>query len=69
MVPAEKIPNPSPPSLAGRHCPLCNSQPEGGEQDVTREQAEHNEEIFLTKPEIRPRGGSNPVPGGATRKP
>jgi hypothetical protein len=29
----------------------------------------HNEGIFLTKPEIRPRGGSNPGPGGATRKP
>jgi hypothetical protein len=29
MVPSEKIPNPSPPSLAGHHCPLCNS-PAGG---------------------------------------
>jgi hypothetical protein len=36
-------------------------------RDVTRERAGHNEGIFLTKPEIRPRGGSNLGPGGATR--
>jgi hypothetical protein len=42
-----------PPSLAGRHRPLCNGG-EGGAQDVTRERAGHSEGIFLTKSEIRP---------------
>jgi hypothetical protein len=34
----------------------ATAQPEGGAQDVTRERAGHSEGIFLTKPEIRPRG-------------
>jgi hypothetical protein len=45
-----KSPNLGPPSLAGRHRPLCNSLAEGGAQDVIRERAGHNEGIFLTKP-------------------
>jgi hypothetical protein len=36
------------------------AQPKGGAQDITLEQARHSEGIFLTKPEIRPRGESNP---------
>jgi hypothetical protein len=35
------------------------AEPEGGVHDVTRERAGHNEGIFLTKPKIRPRWGSN----------
>jgi hypothetical protein len=66
IVPAEKIPKPCPPSLAGRHHPLCNTQPEGGAQDVTRELAGHNEGIFLNKPKIRSQEGSNSGPRGAT---
>jgi hypothetical protein len=48
---------------------FATAQLKGGTQDVTQERAGHNEGIFLTKPEIRHRGGSNPGPGGATRKP
>jgi hypothetical protein len=47
----------------------ATAQPEGGAQDiVTRERMGHSEGIFLTKPEIRSRGESNPGLGGATRK-
>jgi hypothetical protein len=47
----------------------ATAQPEGGAQDiVTRERMGYSEGIFLTKPEIRSRGESNPGLGGATRK-
>jgi hypothetical protein len=37
------------------------TQPEGGAQDIDpREWAGHSEGIFLTKPEIRPRGRIEP---------
>lgn len=36
--------------------------PEGGARHVTRERPRHSEEIFLIKPEISPREGSNPRP-------
>jgi hypothetical protein len=70
MVPVEKTPEPWPPSLTGRSIAhSAMAQLEGGTQDIDpRERAGHNE-FFLTKPEIRPRGGLNSRPGGATRKP
>jgi hypothetical protein len=51
MVPAEKITKPWPPITSGPSGHSATAQPEGGEQDVTRERAGHNEGIFLTKPE------------------
>jgi hypothetical protein len=69
MVPAEKIPEPWPPSLASRHRPLYNGPAEGWRAGRNPGVVGHSEGIFLTKPKIRPRGGSNPGPGGATRKP
>jgi hypothetical protein len=60
MVSTEKIPEPWPPSLVGRHRPLATAHPEGGAQDVTRERARHNDGIFLIKPEIRPSRGVEP---------
>jgi hypothetical protein len=62
MVLAEKTPNPGLPSLTGQSTAhSATAQPRDGAQDIDpREQAGHNERIFLTKPETRPRGGSNP---------
>jgi hypothetical protein len=47
--PEEKIPELWPQSLAGRHRPLCNGQPEGGAQDVTRKRAEHSKRDFFNQ--------------------
>jgi hypothetical protein len=61
MAPAEKTPEPWPPSLTARSTAhSATAQPEGGAQDIDpREWAGHSERIFLTKPKIRPRGGLN----------
>jgi hypothetical protein len=64
MVSVEKILKLYPPSLAGRYCPLCNGPFGGWHVERNPGAAGHIERIFLTKPE-----GSNPKPGGATRKP
>jgi hypothetical protein len=59
MVPAEKTLESCPPSLTGRstfHSTTAQSEV-GAEHIDPREQAEHKEKIFLTKPEIRTRGG------------
>jgi hypothetical protein len=46
MVSTEKMLEPWPPSLAGRHCHFATAHSEGGAQDVTRERLGHNEGIF-----------------------
>jgi hypothetical protein len=69
MVPAEKIPEPWPPSLADRHHPLCNGPAGGWRAGRNPEAGGAQRGDFLTKAEIRPREVWNPEPGGATRKP
>jgi hypothetical protein len=72
MVLAKKISEPwpaGPPSLAGHHRPLYNGTAGGWRAGRNQERARHSEGIFLTKPEIHHREGSNPGPGGTTRKP
>jgi hypothetical protein len=69
-IPAEKIPEHWPLITSGAvTAHSATAQPKGGAQDVTRERVRHIEGIFLNKPEIHPRRGSNPRPEGVTWKP
>jgi hypothetical protein len=69
MVPAKKIPEPWPPSLAGHHRPLCTCPAGGWRAGRNPGAGGAQQGGGLTNPEINPRGGSNSGPGGATRKP
>jgi hypothetical protein len=69
MVPAEKPPKPWSPITNGPiNCPLCNGLAGGwhaGFRSLRADGAQRG--FFLTKPEIRPRGGSKPGPGGLAK--
>jgi hypothetical protein len=70
MIPAEKIPEPWPSSLAGRHHPLYNG-PAGGwrtGRNLGASGAQRGD-FFLNQARNSPLMGSNPGHGGATRKP
>jgi hypothetical protein len=53
MVPAEKIPEPCPPSLEGRHRPLYNGPAIWWRAGRNTGAGRAQQEDFLTKPEIR----------------
>jgi hypothetical protein len=55
----------APPSRAGRHRPFCNDPAEGWHAGRNPGAGGAQPGDFLTKPEIRHRGGSNPGPRGA----
>jgi hypothetical protein len=72
QVPVEKIPEPCPPIINGPATTAhsATAQARGWHAgDGTQERTRHSEEIFLTRPKIRPTKGSNPRPRGATREP
>jgi hypothetical protein len=69
MVSPRKTPNPGPPLLAGHHRPPWNGPAAGWRTGRNPRAGEAQRRHFLTKSEIRPRRGSNPGPGNATRKP
>jgi hypothetical protein len=58
MVPAEKIQEPWPPSLAGRHRPLCNGPAEGWRAGRNQERTGHNEGIFFNQTRNSPSKGT-----------
>jgi hypothetical protein len=72
QVPVENPPEPWPPITNGPATTAHSATAQAGgwlAGDGTWERTRHNEEIFLTRPEIRPTRGLNPRPRGATRGP